>query len=671
MAKRRSYVGVVNDAEDKRRKESRAAARKAYRDALRDVSFIGTFDEFLSDAKAPAGFKRADAAREAYESAVNDGVFIGPLKDFLDDDKARKGFDRASKAEKSGVKPSSFKVKGRPSQSRTSAPNRRAHTGVLGRILHAGARTAVLMSKGIVRRSLPGILRPVVWNAALRSNLAGSFAGAVYDRVTGRQYNRYNYPIRKDGAGIGKGSLDTLKLILREIRFIRRALGIKPSADMQSKVEKSSLEMPSALEETTSIVKTRWLSRITSKGLSKIPKPVAATGARVAGIAGRAAVAATASVGSIISGLAALIPFFLPKDIKSLLGGIFEGILEGLGFKPETVEAVLAPFRMLSDIAEGIKSFLGFVWDVGTKAVGVLKKLFSWFTSGDKKDAAAEVQKGTGASGHGEFVTGAPEQPTETKPGTPVAKADAVPPKKDPKEFPRFVQEKQELLTQIQEKKKAIEKVLANPKTEAPNATGPQLANLKQNLEVLKLRETQIQRELTFKSPNATHESETIKHGFILKETRNSFTTIDKNLSTLTGKTQEPRMRFWNADGAEIPAPETSGVTPETGKTGTDQNSKFQFWNEDGKEISFAEASAKGKGAELITPTPTVGTELAAGSERVEQKREEEGDVTIVNNDTNNSQNVSGGDSGAAVEVPEVVANRDDLDRGLFFYAGV
>lgn len=153
-----------------------------------------------------------------------------------------------------------------------------------------------------------------------------------------------------------------------------------------------------------------------------------------AGMALRAgAGAAAGAAGGIVGGLKlgaiiTALAMFLPTDLKSLIGSIFEGILQGLGFDKDTIEAIFTPFRILSDIADLIKNIIGAVWDGVKWLFKTIGEIMDWFTGRSKVSAAEEASKATGGTGHGEFTTGG-EAPAET---TPIPQeAPAAPPAKE------------------------------------------------------------------------------------------------------------------------------------------------------------------------------------------------------------------------------------------------
>lgn len=156
-----------------------------------------------------------------------------------------------------------------------------------------------------------------------------------------------------------------------------------------------------------------------------------ATGVATAGRAAVGVAAGGLKLGAILTALA----LFLPKDMKKVIGSIFEGLLQGLGFDKDTIEAIFTPFRILSDIAEVIKNVLGLAWDFVKWIFKTLGNIVDWFSSRDpsKVNAAEEVSKATGGTGHGEFTTGGEGAAESTPiPDTTPPPAGTPPPSKPP-----------------------------------------------------------------------------------------------------------------------------------------------------------------------------------------------------------------------------------------------
>lgn len=122
--------------------------------------------------------------------------------------------------------------------------------------------------------------------------------------------------------------------------------------------------------------------------------------------AGAAAVGAAGTALPWLAAFAAILPFFLPSDIKSVIGDIFRGLLEGIGLDKETIDAIFVPFQILSDVADVIKKVLGLLWDGIKKIAESIGKIIDWVGSRGNVNASEEVSRATGGTGHGEFTTG-------------------------------------------------------------------------------------------------------------------------------------------------------------------------------------------------------------------------------------------------------------------------
>ena len=173
-----------------------------------------------------------------------------------------------------------------------------------------------------------------------------------------------------------------------------------------------------------------------AKAAGGIARAGAAVGRGALGMAlnvGRGAMGAAGAAGGLVGGLKLgaillALSMFLPKDIKSVIGSIFEGLLEGLGFDKDTIEAIFTPFRILSDIAELIKSVLGAVWDGIKWLWKKIGEIMDWFTGRKNVSASEEASRATGGTGHGEFTTGGEGGGEATTP-IPQEPAATLPPK--------------------------------------------------------------------------------------------------------------------------------------------------------------------------------------------------------------------------------------------------
>jgi hypothetical protein len=241
-----------------------------------------------------------------------------------------------------------------------------------------------------------------------------------------------------------------------------------------------------------------------------------------------------------------------------------------------------------------------------------------------------------------------------------------------------MVKEKEALLGEVVAKRTSLESLMFDVKKNLPSATPQQLGALKQNIEILKLREVELQNGIkTLKLVPPTEldafTSERKKHAMVQRDLGRAKTIIDKNVELLSGKkkdsvpppaatpTSTPAMtervierKFYNAEGKQVDAPVTSA------------EDEFEAAVQSGKE---PERKFYGPAGEPVSGNVNTGVALSAQSEVVERARESEGDINTLVTKSDNSQIIGNKKKTTIKSVPAIDAPRSDLDVGIFFSA--
>lgn len=307
----------------------------------------------------------------------------------------------------------------------------------LSRLVNAAVEETAERSMSLMKEAFP-LLDPKRYQRAIMSLPGVGFATSVVKKSS--VFDKKEQ--KKEKADVEKQSLTVLESILGEVIKIRSALeksplkkGMKGAAPI-SKEEMTSLREGYAYEppregkgggfkslrtgryvkkeEAISIEKAAAVPKKPLGMLGRAGEAVTGAGRAVTGGVARAGAAVAGAAGGALPWLAAfaaILPFFLPDDIKGVIGAIFRGLLEGIGLDKETVDAIFVPFRILSDVAEMIKKVLGLLWDGIKSIVSAIGNIINWFGDRKSKNAAEEVSRATGGTGYGEFVTGAEGAP--------------------------------------------------------------------------------------------------------------------------------------------------------------------------------------------------------------------------------------------------------------------
>lgn len=326
--------------------------------------------------------------------------------------------------------------------------------GVLKRIAKATGSELGERGKGVLAQSFP-LLTAAPYIRGIQSLPGAGITSAILkkadlfgDKKTKKEEDLEKYPLEQESFSVLEKILEQVVEIRKIIvgPILKKGFIFEPPKGRGKGGFKSLItgryvkEEEAVAEEKPSISSTmrkKTKGAIgTGKDVYKAAKTVTKGGigeiasAGVARVGGMAAGAGTAAIGVAAGGLKltailAALAMFLPKDLKSVIGSIFEGLLQGLGFDKDTIEAIFVPFQILSDIAELIKKIIGLAWDGVKWLFGMLGSIMDWFTSRSKVSASEEVSRATGGTGHGEFTTGG-EAPAEA---VPIPPSEPPPPK--------------------------------------------------------------------------------------------------------------------------------------------------------------------------------------------------------------------------------------------------
>ena len=703
---RRSFVGV--DREQKRFERQR---RQTWKENVRDVHFVGSYEEFQSDRDAPLGFTKAEKLREAYNEAVRDGAFVGTIHEFMDDRKAPMGFRRADRARKKQQKtgPETPPLSAEEIQAYRSGMKQRSRgASRLSGMLRAASRTTMRTGIGIAKRATGPWFDPQAYAAAIRSTPIGAFAMDVIHRSRYGMIDRAK-TARSAGVRVGarggsiRGGSRMLASILSELRTIRKLIEKSIKWDPKNKVYTDSDGKPVAnsLGRGASAaglepVQAPTLASRFSKGMkgvtrSMVPTKIgpAAQAARVGGggavraIGGQVvAKAAMAAKGIGIAGIiTAILSLFLPDDIKSFIGDIFNGLLKAIGLDKSTIDMIFAPFRFIDELVVKFKEFITGALKIYDTVRGYMTDFFEWLlgkkapdqTIETKKDGSVVVNKKPGDVTSAESYT---YKPGETQ---------SVEEKAFARKHAEQVKKKEELLAQVVSNRKDLEGLMFSIKKSAPNSTPQQLGDIKQNIEVLKMREEDLTNEINItrntppkEVPDVTKENK--KHALIEQDIKRAETIVRKNISILTGKevdavpvaadtgvVPEPAnatpvpgsTKFYGEDGKELVSDDDQNATPIEGSA--------KFYDSSGQEIDSTINAAPIPGSQVFYGPD--GKQLSSQSESVEHAREDQGDINTIATNVDNSKMASKGQSSKVKSVPSTDAQRGDLDDELFFSA--
>lgn len=600
---------------------------------------------------------------------------------------------------------------------------------ILTRIAGAAAQETASRSKDVLATAFP-LLTAAPYQRALMSLPGMGFASAVGKKAGLFQTKEDRQ--KKEEEKTTKQTFTVLESILGEVVRIREGMQkfgregkdidsmtdverakqlrqLNPELSTQEALEKARRGGGyGKLDRRTKEIQQKTKDAEAVKKPTTVPKKpgmIARAGQAVAG-AGRAVVGGVARAGAAVAGaagtalpwlaaFAAVLPFFLPDDIKGVIGAIFRGLLEGIGLSKDTVDAIFLPFQILSEVAEVIKKVLGLLWDGIKGIVAGIGNIINWFGDRKSKNAAEEVSKATGGTGHGEFTTGAetgvPEVPQEapSTPATPAAAtrvpppaptpptAVAVPPPTPTAPVATPAAPPPAMVPQTKEEK-AIESKKLQEYFERPEN-----AALDNQLGVLQQRIDTIQRAISSTKALIRSETDPVlkkQHEDILKnelEPGLERTRAQKKAILDAGRAAIKAESGGGASQGGAPASSPPPPTP-SGAAGSDSaGSGSGAGGTSGSPggggdlaAGGGDASAPGAPAAASVPsTPTTGQDIGAQSKQIEADRMAGGAVEGSTNIIDKGEITAGTQEESAFRVPSPAAPRQEFDLDIFFTA--
>lgn len=454
------------------------------------------------------------------------------------------------------------------------------------------------------------------------------------------------------------------------------------------------------LDKRTKEIQAKAKDAEAVKKPATVPKKlgiVARAGQAVAG-AGRAVVGGVARAGAAVAGaagpalpwlaaFAAVLPFFLPDDIKGVIGAIFRGLLEGIGLDKDTIDAIFVPFQILSDVAEVIKKVLGLLWDGIKSIVAGIGNIINWFGDRKSKNAAEEVSKATGGTGHGEFTTGAetttevPQVSTEAPKGGggtfsgggasgswDKSPAPAAAPVATPQPVPTAAPA-------------APPPVMVTPPTLDKEVeeffNKPENAGEKLRLDQINTQISTFKNAIASTNQALTNETDPEKkknYEFVLKrQLEPGLKNAEKARDMLIDNAKKSATPVAAAPAAAPPPPTPAGgATPEASGAAGGSAGGGGGGGGGGELAGGGEQSSGGAPSPAAAPVPsapTTGEEIGEASKQIEAERSAGTGAESSTNIIDKGEIAAGTQEESAFRVPSPVAPRQELDLDIFFTA--